>query len=250
MLTRNRFLQMNRITSILILTILIFSNIYGQDSVYTEIKTNRNDAIIFIDDKFAGIGNLNKYFNEGVHSILIKESQSGWDCEVICDTIEVINDGGMQLLEYKFSNKIFINSFPSDALIYQNQNLLGRTPDFIPNNNIDTLEILKYGYKSKIIDSYSIGTNSFIPLEFLGEKKKEGFVKSPWFKILIGSAVIFGATAAYFKIEADKEYDKYLETLDNQYMNKTNKLDLYSGLAYGALQLNFGVLIYYLFKED
>jgi hypothetical protein len=46
-------------------------------------------------------------------------------------------------------------------------------------------------------------------------KKKSGrFVGSKLFWGLITSAVALGSTAAYFKIKADKNYDKYLDTGD------------------------------------
>lgn len=72
---------------------------------------------------------------------------------------------------------------------------------------------------------------------------------SDWFKILIGTSTIFGAAAAFFKIKADKKYDEYLQTGDKGILREVNKLDLYSGIAFGMLQINFGYLIYKFLTE-
>lgn len=74
--------------------------------------------------------------------------------------------------------------------------------------------------------------------------RKESFVESDLFYIVVGSAVAFGAAAAYLKTESDKNYDKYILSGNKNYLNKTNNLDVYSGIALGALQINFGYLIY------
>lgn len=76
------------------------------------------------------------------------------------------------------------------------------------------------------------------------KEKEPNFIDTDLFLISVGSAIIFGATAAYFKIESDKNYDKYLKTNDKSLLNKTDRYDVYSGIALGALEINFGFLIY------
>ncbi len=73
---------------------------------------------------------------------------------------------------------------------------------------------------------------------------KEDLKESNWIKILISTSVILGATAAYFKISADKRYDEYISTGDKEILRKVKKLDFYSGIAFGLMQINFGYLVY------
>jgi len=240
---------MNKIKLILIVITLLVNNLFGQDSVYVEIKTNSSESLIFINDDFVGEGSIVTCLEEGEYDLLIKESERKWDSEIITDKINIINREGGVTFKYSFDEKVFVESLPSDVSIISGNKLLGKTPLFIPTK-YDSLKFMRDGYKSIFLNSDNLLFNNNITLEFLGEKREEGFVKSPWFKVLLGTAAILGATAAYFKIEADKEYDKYLETLDTKYLDKTNDLDLYSGLAFGVLQINFGVLIYYLFSEN
>lgn len=75
-------------------------------------------------------------------------------------------------------------------------------------------------------------------------KDNDEFIDSDLFYILVGSAVVFGSTAAYFKLESDKNYDRYLETNNKKLLSKTDRYDLYSGIALGVLEINFGFLIY------
>lgn len=112
--------------------------------------------------------------------------------------------------------------------------------------NIDENQLIKIqpmrNWDLKIKNIENIG-HSFPYLIELKPKKKS-FVESELFYLAVGSAVLLGASAAYLKTESDKNYEKYLNTTDKKYLNKTNELDIYSGAALGALQINFGYLIY------
>lgn len=75
-------------------------------------------------------------------------------------------------------------------------------------------------------------------------KNNDSFIDSDLFLVMVGSAVALGASAAYFKLESDNYYEKYEETNDKQYLDKTDRYDIYSGVSLGVLQVNFGFLIY------
>jgi hypothetical protein len=76
------------------------------------------------------------------------------------------------------------------------------------------------------------------------KEKEPNFIDTDLFLITVGSAIVFGATAAYFKLESDSAYEEYLLTDDKKLLDRTDRYDLYSGLALGALEINFGFLIY------
>lgn len=81
------------------------------------------------------------------------------------------------------------------------------------------------------------------------QKPNLKFIDSDLFYIVVGSAIAFGATAAYMKFEADDYYDKYKSTNNKKYKDSTDKYDLYSGIALGAMEINFGYLIYRLLSD-
>ncbi len=85
--------------------------------------------------------------------------------------------------------------------------------------------------------------------EIRTSQKSESFFSSNTFKILLGSAALFGGVAAHFKIQADKKYDEYLRSKNLLLLDEVERLDLYSGIAFGLLQINFGFLIYKFLTE-
>ena len=79
--------------------------------------------------------------------------------------------------------------------------------------------------------------------------KNGSFFEGTLFKILVGSAVLLGASTAYIKLEADKKFDEYLITGDQKLLDQTNRLDVISGITFVATQINFGFILY-LFLTD
>ena len=80
--------------------------------------------------------------------------------------------------------------------------------------------------------------------EYMNKNNNENFFTSSTFKILIGTAAVLGGVAAYFKIKADKKYEDCLMTKNRSTLDEVDRFDLYSGVAFGLLQINFGYLIY------
>ncbi|MDZ7763308.1 MAG: hypothetical protein U5K00_02625 [Melioribacteraceae bacterium] len=113
-----------------------------------------------------------------------------------------------------------------------------------------SLTLSKNGYAQKNILLETQKSKYHVDLEFTGIKKSIPFTQTTTFKILVGSAIVLGGTAAYFKLEADKKFDKYLETRHSKYLDDTDQFDLYSGLAFGALQINFGALLYFFLFDN
>ncbi len=114
-------------------------------------------------------------------------------------------------------------------------------------NIYDTLKILEcdkiyhFDFDMKQTESSSAQPNIY---EYINKNRTESFFSSGTFKILIGSAAVLGGVAAYFKIKADRKYDDYLQTKNRSTLDEVDRLDLYSGIAFGLLQINFGYLIY------
>jgi hypothetical protein len=119
-------------------------------------------------------------------------------------------------------------------------------------NIYDTLKIPEcdkyyhFNYDMKQTGYSSVQPNIY---EYMNKNKTENFFSSSTFKILIGSAAVLGGIAAYFKIKADRKYDDYLQTKNRSTLNEVDRLDLYSGIAFGLLQINFGYLIYKFLTE-
>lgn len=107
--------------------------------------------------------------------------------------------------------------------------------------------ILKYQSKA-LIFSESINRGS-IKFNFSNEVDDDNFYDKSLFKILLGSFVTLGATAAYFKIKADKRFKEYKATNKQSLLDDTNRYDTFGGIAFVLMQVNLGVLIYFFLRD-
>jgi opacity protein-like surface antigen len=233
-----------------ILSLLILMGSLSSAQVYKRIviSTNIPGTMIFIDDSLSSRGSLNALIETGMHFIIIKENGRGWNKKVIEDTIFVKSSDEEINLNYNFEENLYLETAPEDVYVFENDSLIGHTPLYL-SSRIKNISLSKPKYTPKQINLNKLDISKPISLEFIGKENNRSFVKSTLFKLLIGSAVALGTTAAYFKIKADNKHDKYLETRNKKYLDETDKLDLYSGIAFGMLQINFGVLIYYFLTQ-
>lgn len=146
------------------------------------------------------------------------------------------------------SSDVYLNTEPQDAKIFIGDSLLGYSPLFI-NNNYANIRIEKNGYKSILLNIIKLKENSTIKIEPNTNLQKIPFYEKASFKPLIAGAIILGAISAYLKLKADDHYSNYFASGNENELKITKKYDLLSGLSFGALQINFGILIYYFLNE-
>ncbi|MCF8267743.1 MAG: hypothetical protein K9I69_06640 [Ignavibacteriales bacterium] len=106
----------------------------------------------------------------------------------------------------------------------------------------------KYYSENKFI---SKDINSFIyaPVTLEIQNEKESFINTELFRYLIGSAILIGTGAVYYKFQADAQYETYKKTGNSLTHQRTEKFDTISGIFSGALQINFALLIYFFLTE-
>lgn len=228
----------------ILFTLFFIQITYAQNCVsFLEIETNRDSSLIFINNELIGYGKIRMETPLGKYFITIKENIYRWNESEINDSVIIKQCDKEYLISYNLFNKIFIDSKPQDASIYIYDSLMGRTPNFVNVNEFQSV-LLKKNDFSKSIKANGLSIYNTIPLELPKAIKDEVFSESDLFKILVGTATIFGTVSAYFKIKADNRYDKYKKTSEPSTLNEVKRLDLYSGIAFGLLQINFGYIIY------
>jgi hypothetical protein len=169
-------------------------------------------------------------------------------------------------------NQLLVNTNSVNAVIILNDSLVGKGNAIIKLNKGEyNLRIKEdfFRWNQKIFDTTIIITNcnEIIKLtynfhlkspaatfpaainNFKNGNNNGSFLNSNLFKILIGTAVILGGTSAYYKHLADENFDDYNLSGKKSYLDNTHKYDLISGIAFGALQINFGILVYYFLTE-
>lgn len=207
------------------------------------ITSNDSDATVKIND--SDFRKLPAEFNlgRGRYSLVVKESQRKWNPQIITDTLEVSACGLDSTIHFNFGKEIILDSHPQNASVISNKNVIGYTPmSFL--STIPAVTLQKKNYESLLIPPGGVRTAETVELKFNGVRNGTDFFESDLFKILLGSAAALGATAAYFKIQADDKYNDYIRSKNPSVLDEVDRLDLYSGIALGLLQVNFGYLIY------
>lgn len=236
----------NKILLLVLILNLISAELVSAQDCISHIKLNSDipNTIFYVDTIKIGEGNqLTAEIKNGIHKITAFENSDRWNAKTFVDTINIkCNED--TTINYTFKSSSYIQTNPADAYVYYKDSLIGHTPMFL-NDNIKNIKLVKEGYENV---NYHL-TDSPIPgivyLKFNGIKEGKSFFKKDLFKILVGSLLILGGTTAYFKIKADNNFSKYQDTGNSSYLTKTRRYDLVSGIAFGAVQINFGLIIYY-----
>ena len=212
------------------------------------IQTDVENAKLFVNDNFESEGNNFEFeLERGTYKISIVEDYKKWNAGRIEDTLTVIDCNDLTF-NYFLNNKLLLDSDPQNVYVRESDSLIGFTPMLL-ENNIQTIQLQKPGYEDKVISQQDIAAGVKPELQFIGRVKDESFYESTLFKLLVGTAIALGATTAYYKLEADKNFDEYQITGDQALLEQTDKYDLISGITFVALQIDFG-LILYLFLTD
>ena len=225
------------------------SNTYSQEcKAEIFIIIDIENVHIIINDSLYGVGkSFNTQLETGEYIVRILENSDRWDAKSFEDTL-IINECRKIELNYKFHSEKLLNTNPQNVYVFMNDSLIGFTPMFIKQSSANIL-LKKDEYSDKNISFSDLKNNQLIKLDFIGSKPKTNFVSSIWFKFLIGSAIALGATTAYYKLEADEKYTEYQITGDPELLEQTDKYDIISGVTFVALQINFGLIIYFLLTE-
>lgn len=237
--------------SIKILLILsLFSSVLSAQDCKAQIfiQTDIENAKLFVNDNFESEGNnFELELEPGTYRINIVEDFKKWNSRSFEDTLSIKDCSNLNL-NYILNNKLLLDSNPQNVYVRESDSLIGFTPMLL-EDNFQTLLLQKPDYEDKLITQQEIGAGVKPELRFIGQVKGESFYESTLFKFLVGTAITLGATTAYYKLEADKNFDEYQITGDPALLEQTDKYDLISAVTFVALQIDFG-LILYLFLTD
>lgn len=212
--------------------------------IHSDIENIR----VFINDSLEFKNQFEIELSSGEYNISILEDSDRWDAKSFHNSFNIDSCETMEL-SVKFSSEILIDSDPQDAQVLAGDSLLGYTPLLLPQN-FSRITLKKNGYAGKEISIDQHQSKISASLEFIGKEEKENFLSKPIAKVLFGTMIAFGATAAYFKIQADNNFDDYLKTGELKYKDRTEQYDLISGISLGLTQINFGYLIYKIFIDE
>lgn len=212
------------------------------------IQSDSIPVNVFINDSLITVTKSNEIeLADGVYNIKLVGDDNLWGARIMVDSITLKNCETKKIV-YDLDNKIYLDSNPQDANVFNGDSLIGHTPVFI-NDSFDKIILKKSGYSDYYIIDPSKSKNIKVNLDFIGVQKSESFFNSTVFKILAGTALALGAVSAYYKLKADDKFDEYKINHKQELLDQTNRYDLVSGITFTALQINLGFLIYKLFTE-
>lgn len=233
------------------LFIILYSvvNLYPQNcKTGLIIKSDIQNLRIFINDSLEYKDQFEFELNKGFYTIIIQEDSDRWDAKTEIDSF-YLDSCEIKTLLFSSDDEILIDSNPQDAKVFIGDTLIGYTPLQI-SKDFNQIILKKEGYSDKEILLDERMSRISASLEFIGQFEREKFFDRSISKILFGSMIILGATAAYFKVKADNNYDEYLRSGNLNYKDRTKDFDLISGVALGLTQINFGFLIYKIFSDN
>lgn len=218
---------------------------YSQDcKVKVIIKTDVDSSLIFINNNFAGKGRIETELGKGNYLVIATEPSVLWDAKKISDSLKISNCDEPKIISLKFNNGFYLQTDPQDAYVYSKDSLLGFTPIYVPEY-FSSLELKKPGYENVAMSTNTMSSDKIVKLNYIGLPNGKNFFEKDLFKILLGGIIVLGSATAYYKLKADDKFSQYQATGKGDYLTQTRKYDLISGITMGALEINFGVLLYY-----
>jgi len=243
---------------------ILISFTIAQQEVETgtlSIKLN-SPGYIYLDLKYLSHESIEKMvLKSGEYKISVYNSNSrSWNDRGFEKTITIFPDQNTDLV-IENTNLYYFNSNPYNSNIIQNNKIIGQTPTFINSKDInlpEKLVIRKTGYIDKDVfvspNQYEYFFNlkpetikSEINIASTGLNNSQ----TAWFKEgFVVVSVLSSWAAFYFKREADKNYNKYLQEGNpiklNNYYDKTQRLDTYSDISIAVSLTSLGTYMYFL----
>lgn len=220
-------------------------------------------AEVYVDSDFVGIAPKEVAgLKTGLHIVrAFYPSVTSWNCFSRIDTVNIQPGSNVNLM-WEFGSIINLNTVPSGASVLYNREPLGVTPFMWKSREslqgIFTLE--KAGYQRHEV--FSPGRGYFSSLIWLTKNpdvrppgdildaQVDGETAQPWMTYLAGSAMIVsGFLAAYFKDQANRNFNEYQKTQDQSTLDTKDRLDRLSGVSFVLTQISFGILAYKLLLE-
>jgi len=235
---------------------------FREDSTFGTVsfRSITDGVKVFVDTIYIGtIPIENIVVTEGTHLVrYIHPDSMNWLYPAVVETV-VINSREHIDKKVDFSHRCVVRSEPYGACVQYRDSIIGTTPLILSVTSKNYLiKLSKNGFKDEIIPLSISGGEFSVKLEpvegsevsqasFLATKEQLGFSSSVY--IATGSAVLSGATAAYFKIRADRFYEDYRRTNSGATLDKVRRLDTLSGISLAATEISLFILSYYLLSQ-
>jgi len=220
-------------------------------------------ADVYVDTLYVGKTPLLALpLGEGSHRIkLFYPSVFAWNAVTREDTIRIVAQGQTEKI-VELGSVLAIRSVPSGGTVTLQSTELGTTPLFFrsPTRLSGELLIQKEGFEPQRVELGREGDQTLAvtlvnkagvtpPNDFSFNDQKAISART-WPLYTSGSAMIVsGVLSAYLKDQANREFDRYLQSRDPAQLASTRRLDRASAITLAISQVSFAVLTYLLLSE-
>lgn len=227
---------------------------------WLEIETNHGEANVYADSTWLGPARRG-FFELPIATrtiTLVSSVADSWSISPISRELSGVSSDTARI-EILFPYYYRLETVPSGAVVYLEKNserhLLGVTPlirvSDVPLAN--ELVFVKDGFLTRRVHPGSdLWNRHLVLLEAVSNldlSTLEISVKTRsntrWIDYAaIGTAIAGGILAVHYKTKADNRFDDYNETRNPALKSDVKQLDLYSGVALGAMQVGLGVFAF------
>lgn len=227
---------------------------------WVAIETNHAEAFVYADSTWLGTADRSLFqIPRGTSRIiLVSRVADVWSVPAISRPLSGSARDTLALhLDFPFYYRL--ESIPSGVDIYLTDGSLrqhlGATPlDYVSDTPLfGELVFDQVGYISRRVEpGIDLWNRHLVLLEsveqmdpVLSTRMTRSRGNTQWIDyVAIGATVVGGLLAVHYKTKADRLYDEYNETRDLALKPEVEQLDLYSGVALGAMQVGLGILAF------
>lgn len=228
------------------------------------ITTEPEGASLFLDSVLVGRSPLEGFqLAAGRHALwAVYPSVAEWRALTVKDTLELA-PGDVLTKRYVMGTFVRIVTVPSGAVVAAGDSALGITPFVYRSSAFDSaqLTLRKKGYGDSTI--IIAGSDAIVRVLLAADVQPSPGAATPgelsapepntggaWATYAAAASVIgFGVASAYLNFEANKNYDLYIATDDQKYLDATHRYDRAALWSLALTQVSFGVLAYLLLSE-
>ena len=256
---------MNSRYACILLTLLVAGTTCLAQTGHITVASTPAGAAVYVDSVFAGTTPLERLeVSAGRHTVKVfYPNATSWLKTSKSETIDVA-DGADSRYTFELGSLLTLNSKPTGATVSLRGRELGVTPLYYtsPDQLSGALIIKKDGYEESSVNVPPDMT--FPPLVTLKPLSQDLDEKLPnvlpseyendrgprWATYAaVTSMVVAGVLSAYWKNQANNDFDKFVETGDPALLVSTQKLDHRAGISITVSHISFAALAYLLIME-
>lgn len=253
---------MQRIFASSLLALITTAAAFAQDSTraYLRVESNLDGSLILVDSAYVGVIGRADFLEvrPGQRRIGLAPAAVGSWVLTRPETNVTALPGDTVTVRLDFPITYRIDTTPFGATVFREDEdrSIGQTPlVFTSETALRTALILeKAGYASeRIVPGSEVFNQHSVSLRALEDQMvpagavewNPGNRRHRWITYsALGLVVAGGALAVHFKFEADDKYEEYLVTANPQTKDEVDRLDRFSYVALGGMQVGLGILAY------